>query len=367
MLKIIGEFSGQADRGADTYDLDDTISLAVKKVRKRKSVLIILCGEVIENYDEYLNQLAMKLYNLGLVDDTNIERREILPIFNSHEKINDIVRKIRDISNKEKKIIYLKGFHQYEYNKVITSQLLDGLLLLLKNNQIDAPIVLNIPMVVKQEFMELYSDIWKNSIRYINRKSQTNVYQQGGASAFDYVPDYSRKETDSRLSPRSKKIIEESQGKKSIRMREDDEKYPWYTKDLELLKQEKDGMVMLLKNSNYQFEIAALPKSKRLNWYLRLVMTANGLEYNLSLRLVYSKSFSKDNPTVGLVVENSNEKLTRAISRNRCCEDVITTDSEFEKVFIIKPIKRRNNDSVAAATLEGFVSLINSINHNELI
>lgn len=366
MLDLFGKSNGQIDRGTDTYDLDETLSVSVKKAKKRQSMLIILCGEIVENYDTFLNKFAMNLYNLGYVDEPKAECRELLPMISSGNPMESIIREIKDICNRDKKVLFLNGFHQYEYSKANTSQLLNRLQQILFNNQIDVPLILNIPMVVKQELMALYPELWRYSIRYLNRNSQ-KYSNRDRVSSYGYTQEYSKTESDIRR-PVNANITTKASDSSSVDLRQgESENRPWYTKELELLKQEKDGMVMLLKNSNSQFEIAALPKSKRLNWYFKLAMAANGVEYNLYLRIVYSEMFSKTNPAVGLVVENATEKLSRVISKNRRCEKVITTDPEFEKIFIIRPIKERNNDSVAAATLAGFIDLINSIKRYEII
>ena len=69
MLEFFGKSNGQIDRGADTYDLTETLSVSVKKAKKRQSMLIILSGEIIENYDGFLSQLTMNLYNMGYIDN----------------------------------------------------------------------------------------------------------------------------------------------------------------------------------------------------------------------------------------------------------------------------------------------------------
>lgn len=367
MLDFFCKLSGQENRGAATFDLDETISLVIKSAKKRQSVLIILCGEIIENYDVFLNQLAMNLYNLGLIDDSHIERRELLSILSGYETIESIVREIKDICNRYKRILYIRSFHQYEYSNANTAQLLNRLQELQYNNQIDAPIVLNVPVVVKKELMDIHSELWKDSICYTNRKSQPYSYQQNRTSVYGDTSEYSRNEVNTRVTENSNTSMKAVSGGVYDGKRENLENRPWYIKDLELLKQEKDGMVMLLKDSNAQFEIAALPRTKRLNWYFRLTMVANGVNYNLSLRIIYLESFSRDNPVVGLVVEDASERLYQAISRNSRCEDIITTDPEFKKVYIITPIKHRNNGSVAAATLDGFIDLLRSLKRYEVI
>lgn len=351
MLDLFSKANGQIDRGADTYDLDETLSVSAKKAKKRQSMLVVLCGEIIENYDTFLNKFAMNLYNLGYIDNPKVERRELLPMISSGASDESIIRGIKDICNRDKRVLFLNGFHQYEYSKVSTSQLLNRLQQLLYNNQLDAPLIFNIPVVVRQELMDLYPELWRYSIRYINRYSQKTL----------------KNESDARMSVKASTTTKLIDSYSADTEQDERENRPWYTKDLVLLKQEKDGMAMLLKNSNSQFEIAALPKTKRLNWYFKLAMAANGVEYNLYLRIVYSELFSKTNPAVGLVVENAPEKLSRAISKNRRCEKVITSDPEFEKIFIIRTIKERNNDSVAAATLAGFIDLINSIKRYEIL
>ncbi len=116
------------------------------------------------------------------------------------------------------------------------------------------------------------------------------------------------------------------------------EEKPWYMKETSLLAIEKDGMSKLLKSINVQGELSALPISKRLCWKLLILYSTGRVEYKLDLMLIYSEYFSETNPSVGIVIENADSKLIRAVSNSRYCEETVKTDAEVDKVFIINYI-----------------------------
>lgn len=138
---------------------------------------------------------------------------------------------------------------------------------------------------------------------------------------------------------------------------------PWYKKNLELFKTEKDGMAMLLKNYNsLQIDMAALPQSKRLYWKFIMRSVFKNIRDDLRLRIVYPESFSEKCLDVGIVIENLDEKWMYAISRSELCKKTIYSDPEFDRMFIIRRVYKGNNGSSAAAAFEGLVDLLYSLN-----
>lgn len=139
-------------------------------------------------------------------------------------------------------------------------------------------------------------------------------------------------------------------------------------KETSLLAIEKDGMSKLLKSINVQGKLSALPISKRLCWKLLILYSTGRVEYKLDLMLIYLEYFSETNPSVGIVIKNADSKLIRAVSNSRYCEETVKTDAEVvDKVFIIKEVYKNNNVSVAAATLRGFMRLLDSLKPNEVL
>lgn len=339
---MLGFFDWRSDRderkreGFCSDNLNEVLGAALKYSKRNQAVLILLCGDIIDNYDRLLNDLAVQMYNSGIVDDTNIEKRKLLSILSSDEPVERVAQELIGRSGGSRKLHFVSSFHQMDYNKGNAGLLIRELQSAVMKNEIETPLVLEIPLVVYRSVKESFPDLFVQSVCYRKRipepKKISHTKESQNAAKEDHDANAKTKE-----------------------------KRPWYTQDLELLKKEKDGMVMLLKHSNSKFEIAAMPLSKRLYWKFLLLHEAREVEFKLDLRVVYSDKFSEQNPAVGVVIINGNKKLERAISRSRRCEQTIHDDAEFPTIFMVEGIYKENNRSAAAAAVEGLVVLLDSL------
>lgn len=361
---MFGIFDRRSDRtegkreGFCSDSLNEVLTVALNYSKKNQAVLIILCGDIIDNYDRSLNDLVVQMYNSGIVDDMRIEKRKLLSILSNDETIECVAQELIGRSGESRKIHFVTSFHQMDYHKENAELLLRKLQWAVVKNEIVTPLVLNIPFVVYRSVKESFPDLFEYSICFRKRiqeqKEIKNLKDNQNVAKEDYNT-YERAETE-RL-----KMIGEETAEKTVKAR------TWYTQNLELLKTEKDGMAMLLKHSNSKFEISTLPCSRRLYWKFSLLLEAGVQEFNLDLRIVYSEKFSERNPAVGIVIKNANKKLERAISRSRRCEKSIYNDIEFPVVFMIEGIYKENNRSAAAAAVEGLIALLGSLRLSDVL
>ena len=326
-----GFFDWRSDRterkreGFCSDDLNEVLTAALKHSKRNQAVLIILCGDIIDNYYRPLNDLAAQMYNSGIVDNMSMEKRELLSILSSDEPVERVAQELIGRRGGSRQLHFVSSFHQMDYNKGNAELLLRELQSAVTDNEIVTPLALDIPLVAYRSVKESFPNLFAYSVCY------------------------------------RKKIQEPEEIKNTKESRDTAKDRPWYTRDLELLKTEKDGMTMLLKHSNSKFEISTLPRSKRLYWKFLLLHEAKEIEFKLDLRIVYSEKFSERNPAVGVVIKNCSRKLECAISRSRRCEQTIHNDVEFPTVFMIEGIYKRNNRSAAAAALEGLIALLDSL------
>lgn len=341
MFDLLNRRIGWNDKSTTEFssdDLNEVLSMALEYSKKHKAVPVLLCGSITENYDSFLNNLAVQMFNCGIIDDQTVEKKGLLQILSGDMPASAFVREIARADKVNRKLKYISSFHQMEYDMHKAVSLLNQLQSLMINGQLLSPVVLNIPMGVDQTIRDICPELWNNSIRYM-KKSRYSIYDYRYQSAVNAVQ-YAKE----------KREIEEVE-------------QPWYKKNLELFKTEKDGMAMLLKNYNsLQIDMAALPQSKRLYWKFIMRSVFKNIRDDLRLRIVYPESFSEKCLDVGIVIENLDEKWMYAISRSELCKKTIYSDSEFDRMFIIRRVYKGNNGSSAAAAFEGLVDLLYSLN-----
>ena len=353
-------FNGRTDstkKGFVSNDLNKVKTEAVNQCKKNKAIVIILSGDLSDNYHSFLSSLSSQLYNLGIIQEQKIEQHGLLSLLSGSVSPDTMVRDLTENKYESKSIYYLTGFHQMEYNKTDSDWILNYLQSRLVHNQIYKVLILNIPLCICQYVQDYFPELWNNSIRYV--KEVTHKYAQT-----------ERPKNQKNYADNGKKIAisdtEDSECNDHPYNAKFEEK-PWYMKETSSLAIEKDGMSKLLKSINVQGELSALPISKRLCWKLLILYSTGRVEYKLDLMLIYLEYFSETNPSVGIVIKNADSKLIRAVSNSRYCEETVKTDAEVDKVFIMKEVYKNNNASVAAATLRGFMRLLDSLKPNEVL
>lgn len=363
MFDVLNKRRGWEDKsitGFSSDDLNEVFSMALEYSKKHQSVLILLCGSITENYDAFLNNLAVQMFHCGMIDGQNVEKKGLLQILSGDMSVTAFVREIAGTDNADRKLRYISSFHQMEYDVDKAVSLLKYLQSLIINGQVLSPVVLNMPMGVDQVIRDICPELWNHAIRYM-KKSRDAVYgcqyqsainsaQLGLSHSEDSIVGYDAEKK--RDAPQSGY---NTAARKKRKMEEVE--LPWYKKNLELLKTEKDGMTMLLKNYyNLQMDMAALPQSKRLYWKIIF----KNMRYDMQLRIVYPESFSEKCLEVGIAIENADEKLMQEIRRNKLCQRTIYNDPELGRIFIIRRVYKRGNESSAAAALEGLIDLLYS-------
>lgn len=333
----------QSDRigGNASPVFERIVRMASKEAGDYPIKLIFLCGSVTDKYDSFLTMLTSVLYQRGEIRDRQVARFDLLTLISSSERPEVLFRNFQVISNREGRIIYIDGFHRLDYNERRAKILLERIYHMLEDGLLDCPVVINAPLKLRHYIQGSFPAIWENSLHYISDE----LREQDS-------PPISEHATSDK--PRT----------------ESANSYPWYRNDLELLKREKDGMAELLKDFNAQFELMALPETKRLTWKLNLDYTTRGVNYYLDLRIVYSDTFTRDNRDVGIVVKNTTRKLTEAISNSKYCIKSVR-DRELGTVFVVGILKKYANDwqyhSAAALVLISFLELLSGLDPRDVL
>lgn len=91
MFSLLNKRSSQNDISSiELYsdDLNEVISMSLEFSKKHQAAIILLCGSIIENYDAFLNNLALQMYNRGMIDNQTVERRGLLQILSGDLPVN---------------------------------------------------------------------------------------------------------------------------------------------------------------------------------------------------------------------------------------------------------------------------------------
>lgn len=167
MFSLLNKRSSQNDISSiELYsdDLNEVISMSLEFSKKHQAAIILLCGSIIENYDAFLNNLALQMYNRGMIDNQTVERRGLLQILSGDLPVDAVVREIAGTSNVNKKLRYISSFHQMKYDMHNSASLLNHLQSLMLNGQVLSPIVLNIPTGACQTIKDICPELWNHSI-----------------------------------------------------------------------------------------------------------------------------------------------------------------------------------------------------------
>src|SRR5699024_3563817 len=97
--------------------LNKVLAAALKHLKRNQAVLIILCGDIIDNYDRPLNDLAAQMYNSGIVDNMSMEKRELLSILSSDEPVERVAQELIGRRGGSRQLHFVSSFHQMDYNK----------------------------------------------------------------------------------------------------------------------------------------------------------------------------------------------------------------------------------------------------------
>ncbi len=175
---MIGRFNMSSDqndknnRGVSSDDLNEVISMSLEFAKRHQAVLILLCGSIVENYDVFLNNLAVQMYNCGMIDGQTVEKRGLLQILSGNLPIETVVRELVGTGNAIRKLRYISSFHQMQYDMQHSMSLINKLQSLMINNQIFSPIVFNVPMDTHLTIKDICPELWNNSLRYIKKRDK---------------------------------------------------------------------------------------------------------------------------------------------------------------------------------------------------
>ena len=76
-------FTGRTDNTKKDFALNDLNKVkteAVNQCKKNKAVVIILSGDLSDNYHSFLSSLSSQLYNLGIIQEQKIEQHGLLSL-----------------------------------------------------------------------------------------------------------------------------------------------------------------------------------------------------------------------------------------------------------------------------------------------
>ena len=78
MFDLLNRRIGWNDKSTTEFssdDLNEVLSMALEYSKKHKAVPVLLCGSITENYDSFLNNLAVQMFNCGIIDDQTVEKK----------------------------------------------------------------------------------------------------------------------------------------------------------------------------------------------------------------------------------------------------------------------------------------------------
>lgn len=166
---IFNLFTGRTDnkvKGYESSDLDEVQAMIIKQCQKKQTALVILSGDIIDNYTPFLKSLSSQLYNLGIVHEQNIEHHELLPLLSGTISLDEAVLDWTGSGYGAKQICYLTGFHQIDYDRVCSDRVLNILQTKLMNDQIYRILILNIPLSVNQYMRNYFPKLWDYAVKY---------------------------------------------------------------------------------------------------------------------------------------------------------------------------------------------------------
>ena len=330
-----GEPRQQRDDPLLADDLRALFPLALTCLKERRAVSVLLCGDVTEDYAPFLTKLAEELYTLGILDSPQAEQRSLLSLLSGRETMDAVRRALRQFSGERRRLLYLSGFHQLEFDPRQAGALLADIQTAVVNRAFSSPLVLNIPGTVCLYVRDRFPALWNASVKYVRQ------------------PDARAQETRTESRKESRK--------------ESRADAPWYKKDLALLQAETNGMQRLLQDSDAHFALSSLPRSRRVCWSVGLRYPIWDSARLFRLCLVYSASFSRSNPAVGVCVENASERLRCAIRRSRLCRQVIPNDPECGELYLLADPPDGREEAAAATALNSFVALLDTLPPYDLL
>lgn len=320
------------ENGLVTDDPGQVIERAVEYGKRGRSVLIVLSGDVTDNYDPLLNSWAKRLAFEGIIRSTSVRKYELLSLLSGEVPVEIAIQRLIQSAASRDQMYFLNGFHQMDYSRNGTHIVLDVLVSLYRKNVLLSPVVLNVPTVVWRQICYDCPELKPSIICLKQDKSD------------------SEKEKKPRKQEKLARMPRPELG----------ENAPWYTRNLHLLKKEKNGMAELLDGTNCQFGFATMPGSKRLYWKFVLKHDTEYYRFEIPMRMVYAETFSEENPIVGIVLDTDDPDLAWEIRKR--CGAVIDTDAEFSTVYFVQPEYIGKNPSAAAAVLAGFIRVLERIN-----
>lgn len=317
------------EKGLVTEEPKEVLERIIQYGKKGRSTLIVLSGDVTENYDSILEGWAKRLSFEGIIRSTAVKKYELLSLLSGDVPVEIAVQSLIQSAASRDQMYYLNGFHQMDYSRNGTYMVLDVLISLYQKDLLLAPVVLNIPHMVWRQICYERPEL-RPSIVYLSQKQ-------------------SEKEP---KPPKQEKLAKMPRPQLG-------ENAPWYTRNLRLLKMEKDGMAELLEGTNCQFGFATMPVSKRLYWKFVLKCDTDYYRFEIPMRMVYVDTFSEENMVVGIVLETQSEELEWEIRAR--CTGMIENDAEFGRIYFVRPEYIGKNPSAAAAALGGFRRLLETI------
>lgn len=355
ITNIFGGSAASEKADKEWHSLEETEAAALRVCKKNGAALIILSGGVENNYSSFLDSLGTKLYQRRFVDEDWIFRMGLLSILSGDDSMETVADRLTGAAEDRGKAHYVSGFHQMSYSKMDANQLLGAIQKRLQDGRLHTTLVLNIPQIICPGIRTSFPQLWSGAVRYVDpdcqlpkeTKDETNVRSDVGSAQFQ--PEPNRQPAHERTPEQP----DSTPPKPAL---------PWYMTNPSLLAQEKRGMADMARRYYMQSELATLPFSKRLYWKLQFRYRGEKGNFAVKLRLLYPNTFSESNPAVGLVIDESDRKIWRAVAKSpRCITCIIENQEGRMLIYRIRPEYQYDNPSAAAATLQGFLCILDTI------
>lgn len=355
ITNIFGGNTASEKADKEWYSLEETEAAALRVCKKDGAALIILSGGVENNYSSFLDSLGAKLYQRRLIDENWIFRMSLLPILSGDDSMKTVADRLTGAAEYRGRAYYVSGFHQMDYSKINVKQLLGAIQKRLQDGQLRATLVLNIPQIICPGIRASFPQLWSGAVRYVEpncqlpKETEDEKNARSSVGSAQFQPEPNRRPAHEKTPQQP----DHTPPKPAL---------PWYMTNPSLLAQEKQGMADMARRYHMQSELATLPFSKRLYWKLQFRYRGEKGEFAVKLRLLYSNTFSESKPAVGLVIDDSYPGLWRAVAHSPRCITYITEDQEEQMlIYTIRPEYEYGNLTAATATLQGFLSILDTI------